>query len=117
MKVISDDTDVLILLMYFNQTEKLTTTVLMESTGATKNLICIGSSVKMHEKIVPYLPAAHALTGCTSVPSMFNIGKVKVISILTEMELKYVGRKDANMDDVIQEGCGIKNKIQMSDIR
>ena len=96
----------------------------MESTGATKNLICIGSSVKMHEKIVPFLPAAHALTGCDSVPSMFNIGKVKVISILTEMELKYVGRKDANMDDVIQEGksfvarCyGIKNKIQISDIR
>ena len=124
VKVISDDTDVFILLKYFYQTEKLTATVLMESTGATKNLICIESSVKMHDKIVPYLPAARALTGCDSVPSMFNIGKVKVISFLTEMELKYVGRKDANMDGVIQEGksfvacCyGIKYNIQMSDIR
>ena len=57
VKVICDDTYVFILLMYFYHQQKVKSIVLLESTGSTRSVICIGSTVKKHEEMVPYLPA------------------------------------------------------------
>ena len=90
VKVICDDTDVFILLMYFYHQQKVSrlSTVLLESTGSTRSIICIGSTVKIHEEIVPYLPAANRLTGCDSVPMMFGIGKIKVCAVIAKSPLQ-----------------------------
>ena len=79
-------------------------TVLLESIGSTRSIICIGSTVKIHEEIVPYLPAANRLTGCDSVPMHFGIGKIKVCSVIAKSPLQLLGEEKADIDKVIQQG-------------
>ena len=72
IKVISDDTDVFVLLVHYYTDKKLTATRIMEpaSQGRSVNL---GSTVAEHRSIAPHLLSAHALTGCDNVVSYFGI--------------------------------------------
>ena len=63
IKVISDDSDVFVLLVHHYTDKKLTATVIMEPTSQGRLSVNIGSTVAKHRSIAPHLLSAHALTG------------------------------------------------------
>ena len=69
MKVTSDDTDVFVLSLHFYIEQSLSTTAFLERKGSNRNVIDIGKSFEKQKPVVPSLLAAHALSGCDSVPS------------------------------------------------
>lgn len=75
IKVVCDDTDVFILLVYLYHIQNLTCSVIMETTSPQRSSVDVGATAKKHANIVPHLLAANALSGCDTVAYMFGIGK------------------------------------------
>ena len=63
VRVISDDTDVFVLLMYHYWKLKMSATITLEATGGERKLVDIGKTVDKHADIMPSIIAAHALSG------------------------------------------------------
>ena len=106
MKVISDDTDVFVLLVHYYTEKKLTATLIMEPTSQGRLSVNIGSTVAKHRSIAPHLPSAHALTGCDSVASYIGIGKTKVVKALEAgHRLSHLGNPMASLEDVLCESA------------
>ena len=122
IKVISDDTDVLVLLNAFlQQTE---TVLIMEATSSERASVDIQASVKNCENVVPHLLAAHGLTGCDTVAKLHGIGKGTVIKKLKEGHtLDHLGNLDSSVDEPVMEATkfigacyGSKSKDDLSEI-
>ena len=83
IKVACADTDVFVLLcaMYDKEEWKKQKDlqVLMQDFKEERNFINIGLTVARNESLVKSLIPLHAISGCDTVPSMFNIGNVKCI--------------------------------------
>ena len=75
ISVISDDTDVFILLVHFYHDKELTCHVTMEATSKERKSIDIQATARLHNDIAGQLPAAHALSGCDTVAQLWGIGK------------------------------------------
>lgn len=82
VNVISDDTDVFLLLLHYYYNEGLSIPMYMESPIRGRLLIDIKTTVQKHRDIVPDLLAAHALSGCDTTACHFGIGKCKVVKVL-----------------------------------
>ena len=65
VSVISDDTDVLVLLMHFYKMKNINKSIYMDSHLAERSAIDIKHSVESSENLV--LLPAHALSGCDTV--------------------------------------------------
>ena len=125
IKVICDDTDVFILLMYAVLSHQLSCSVTMESTSSARTLIDVCASAEKHSSIVSQLPAAHAITGCDTVAQCFGIGKATAIKCLKKGHcLHKLGETEANIDEVVAEATafmaacyGSNKKESMSDVR
>ena len=78
--------------------------VLMQDFKEERNFINIGLTVARNESLVKSLIPLHAISGCDTVPSMFNIGKVKCINVAKKYPLQHIGKVDANIEDVLNEG-------------
>ena len=87
----SDDTDVLVLLLYYFSEKRLSDEVFMHAGHSTKfvtrtrfihvHLI----AAKLGTNFCKCLPAAHALTGCDTTSSLFGIGKKTVYTALQKI--------------------------------
>ena len=82
--VICDDTDVFVLLVHFVASEGLRSKIFLVPTRPTRNTINIGATVNKHAEIAKYLLPLHALTGCDTVSTLYEIGKVKALKILKQ---------------------------------
>ena len=71
--VVADDTDIVVLLLYFCCQGDIpaSTCVLMVSPIRGRAVIDINATVDRHRDIIPYLLAAHGLTGCDTVATYF----------------------------------------------
>ena len=108
----SDDTDVLVLLLYYSSRGMLDTTVYMHAGHTTQYIqrerfIPINTIVEtLGCELCQNLPAAHALTGCDSTSSLFKTGKRSAYTQLVELiknnptELTNFGLTDNVDDDV-----------------
>lgn len=83
IKVICNDTDVFILLVYMYHVCGLNCSVIMEGLSSQRPVIDIKATVDKHSAIVPQLLGAHALTGYDTVPQMFGIGKSTALKVLS----------------------------------
>ena len=101
IKVICDDTDVFVLLMYYYHSCKLTCQLLMGACSrSTWTVIDIGATSKKHSNMVPEILAAHALSGCDAVAYLFGIGKGTVLNVLKKgCKLEPLGNLDGNIED------------------
>lgn len=127
IKVVCDDTDVFVLLMYFYVTEKLACNVYMENTSAPKVVIDIRASVDNNKVLICNLPAAHALSGCDTTSSLFGIGKTTIVKVLKSgPSLSSLGNIVSDIDIVLEESSrficqcymfGSVNGGTMSDFR
>ena len=82
VSVISDDTDVLVLLMYHYFKEKLNGLVIMESPVQERAIIDIRATVNANKDIISDLPAAHALSGSDATACYYRIDKGTVVKVL-----------------------------------
>ena len=71
VSVIADDTDIFLLLLHHYQNKGLTSAMFMTSPVQQRSTIDIKATVEKHHAIVPGLLAAHALSGCDTVPTYF----------------------------------------------
>ena len=106
IKVVSDDTDVLLLLAHHlhARTNEIPTTLqlYMESCTRDRTVININTVVEKHASILPNLLAAHALTGCDTVSSLSGIGKATVLKKLVAFpgELNF-GNVSSSQNEII----------------
>ena len=82
ISVVSDDTDVFVLLLHHNQLAELGISLTMESPSRDRAIVDIKSTVSKHEDIVKNLLPAHALSGCDTVACYFGVGKGATIKTL-----------------------------------
>ena len=80
--VISDDTDVFVLLVHYYAALHLSQMVIMESPVRDRAVINIGQTAQKHNHFVPDLLATHALTGCATVVGYHELGKTKAVKTL-----------------------------------
>ena len=116
-----------ILLLFHYLNEHLTCPMFMISPIQQRSLIDIKATVQAHRSIIPGLPAAHALSGCDTVPTYFGIGKGTVLKnlIAAPNSLSLFGCLDAPLSDVVDQatkfiGACYGNRVgteTMSDIR
>ena len=92
----SDDTDVMVLLIYYTSKGKLGSSVYMHAgheaqTVNHRRFIPVHTIAEIHgERFCESLPAVHALTGCDATSSFYRIGKRLAYSKLQE----FVKRND-----------------------
>ena len=75
VKIISDDTDVFVLLLSHTFKEKLKFDIYMESPIKERKIIDMGKTIEKHKTLHPHLLEAHALSGHDTVSCYFGIGK------------------------------------------
>ena len=98
--------------------------ILLESLEEGRSLISIKKTAERHGSIALCLPAMHALTGCDTVPKMFDIEKVPALNVLGKNPLNHLGDLDA-LSEVIAEQAntfvarcyGAKSSVGMTRIR
>ena len=125
VSVISDDTDVFILLVHFYHERDLTCNLTMEATSKERKSIDIQATAHRHKDIAGQLLAGHALSGCDTVAQLWGIGKTKVVKVLQAgRQLLELGNTTAALADVIQESTtfiaacyGHVEAVTMTDVR
>ena len=101
-KIICDDTDAFLLLLYYYVTQKWTGDILLESLEEGQSLISIKKTAEKYGFIASCLPVLHALAGCDTVPKIFGIGKVSTLNVLRKNPLNHLGNLDT-LPEVIAE--------------
>ena len=103
--VLSDDTDVFVLLIHFLYTGDITGQVYMQSTSHDPNtVIDINSTYEEHRDVAPNILAAHALSGCDTVGTYFGIGKSTVVKALkNSLSLDSIGNLKTSFHDSMRD--------------
>ena len=103
--VVSDDTDVFVLLLYIYAKYDLPGFVIMLSPVKDRATIDIKSNVSANKDIILDLPAAHALSGSDTTACHYGIGKTTVVNILRTklVTLSSIGDLTAQFEDVLKE--------------
>ena len=102
--VISDDTDVFILLLHYYHAENMKNRITMESPIKERRVIDIGKTVEKHVSFVSELLPAHALTGCDTVACYYGVGKGTALKVLKDgHSLSLLGVIDSPIEAVIAQ--------------
>ena len=102
IKVIADDTDVFMLLLYYYNKYSLNCCIVMEETSKNRKCVDIKATVQKHKQIIPRLPAAHSLSVCDTVAQCWGIGKAKVVNVLqTGAQMDLLG--SYHIPDIIKQ--------------
>ena len=125
ISVISDDTDVFVLLLHHYQMAGLEVPLTMESPSKEMVILDIKLTQAKHKEIVTNLLPAHAISGCDTVACYLGIGKGRVIKHLKEgCDLSAIGNVDAPLQQVIDQATrfisasyGMKDSTDMSHTR
>ena len=123
--VIVDDTDVFILLLHYYKMKKLTCDMLMIGTSAGRKCIDIKATVEKHNDIIDNVLAAHVLSGCDTVSTLYGIGKGTVLKVLKSGKhtLNKLGNTEKPFEEVLQQSTsfiascyGYHNENNMSSL-
>ena len=76
------------LLCHFFNSEEWNANIFMNGfTKDSSTTTSINEAIKKYKSVVPSILAAHALTGCDSVPKLYGIGKAEEINALKPVSL------------------------------
>ena len=123
--VVSDDTDVFVLLLYHYQMAEVEVPLTMELPSKERAILDIKVTQAKHRDIVKNLLPAHAISGCDTTACYFGIGKCTVIKVLKDgYDLSAVANVDAPLPEVIAQATrfisacyGMKESRDMSHTR
>ena len=79
IRVISDDTDVFVLLLHFFKSESLTCDLVMLGTCHSRTSVDIKATAQKCADFVSEILAAHVVSGCDTGSYMWGIGKGTVV--------------------------------------
>ena len=99
--IMSDDTVVLVLILYFYDHQSLTSNVFMKSPVKGRKVIDIKSTYAKFKAIIPDLSKVHALTGCDTVASYFGIGKATAMKVAYQHRLDLLGVEETSIEHVV----------------
>lgn len=125
IRVISDDTDVFVLLLHFFKSESLTCDLVMLGTCHSRTSVDIKATVQKCADFVSEILAAHVVSGCDTVSYLWGIGKGTVVKcLMMGYQLKNLGHLDSDFSDVISEATsflaacyGSKERDNMTAVR
>jgi len=125
VSVISDDTDVFILLLHYYQKANLAIPITMESPSQDRVQIDIKGTVKKHAKIVKELLPGNTISGCDTVGVYHGIGKGTVVKMLKAgHKLSAIGDVDSSHEEVMRQATkfisacyGYPNSKSLSEAR
>ena len=103
ISVISDDTDVFVLLLHHYQMAGLEVPLTMESPSKEREILGIKLTQAKHKEIVTNLLPAHAISGCDTVACYLGIGKGKGKHLKEGCDLSAIGNVDAPLQQVIDQ--------------
>ena len=124
IRVISDDTDVFVLLLHFFKSESLTCDLVMLGTCHSRTSVDIKATAQKCADFVSEILAAHVVSGCDTVSYLWGIGKGTVVKCLMGgYQLKNLGHL-SYFSDVISEATsflaacyGSKERDNMTAVR
>lgn len=104
ISVVSDDTDVFVLLLHHYQQAEPDVSLTMESPSQERAIVDIKSTLAKHPLIAKNILPAHAISGCDTVASYYGLGKSSVIKVLKAgYDLSALGSIDAPFEKVIEQ--------------
>ena len=117
LRVVSDDTDVLLLLAHhlYHRINGLpsTTELSMESCSYRPTMISVNDIDVKHAAIMPNILAAHALTGCDTVSSFARISKTSVLKKLqTHTPTLRLGDLSSTQHDITESCTQLKHQTR-----
>ena len=102
--MVSDDTDVFVLLLHHYQMAGLEVQVTMESPSKDRVVLDIKATASKHKEIIHNFLPAHAVSEYDTVASYFGVGKGTVIKLLKEgYDLSALGNADSSLQYVIHQ--------------
>ena len=104
--IVCDDTDVFCLELHVLYPFNQDVSVLMVSPKSQNHLqIDIMKTGKTHFDIIPNLLAMHSLSGCDTVPQLYNMGKKTFLKHIKKSTrgLPNLGNEDTDIIDVVDE--------------
>ena len=111
------------LLLPYYVTQKWMGNILFESFEEGRSPISIKKTAEKHGSVASSLPEMYALTGCDTVPKMFDIGKVSALNVLQKNPLNDLGNLDAlpavtaeETNTFVARCYGAKNSVDMAEI-
>lgn len=103
VRVISDDTDVFALLLYFYVSQRCTSALYMSSPQVGRAVVDVKATAEKHPCASKFILQLHALTGSDTVAATYGIGKkraLKALHIVNPETLSVVGDITAEIDEV-----------------
>ena len=114
VKVVSDDTDILVLLMYHWQSRTMEDIILATTKTVSKKKIPIRYSIKElveQHKQTEHLLFAHAWTGCDTTSAIHKYGKAKIFQLLKtksdQVAISCFGDTTATQDSIGNAGINM----------
>ena len=102
--VISDDTDVMVLLLHCYALKELSLNLLMVGRSQSKASVDIKPTAKEQTVFISQLFAVHAMSGCDPVSYLWGIGKGTILNMLkVGHQLNKLGVLEAGLTDVVKE--------------
>ena len=94
--VVSDDTDVFVLVCHFVSKNNISGNVWIISSVRGRSMISINCSVADNQESITNLLAIHGLTGCDTVAPYYGIGNVGALKVLKKnyINLDKIGDTD-----------------------
>ncbi len=104
IQVVSDDTDVFVLLVFFCWKWQCTAQLTMKKSDG--RIIDINASAIQLGPKSAQLLATHALTGCDTVSYLFGKGKLSAVAIMMKIDvgLELIGERTSHMDEITTAG-------------
>jgi len=108
IRILSDDTDVFVLLMYWVWAMQLHNVCSIQMERWNGAVIDINASCMLLGQKCLQLPGMHALSGCDTVSYPFNKGKISALNVLKEGDFpglfEVLGEEDATHEDLMNTG-------------
>ena len=82
MRVISDDTDVFLLLLHFYVAHKYTSALYMSSPVANRPIVDLRATAQKNKDATKSILVMHAPTGADTVAATYNVGKKQALKTL-----------------------------------
>ena len=105
INLLSDDTDVFILLVHYYVQEQLICELMMSGTSSGRSVIDIKATSEKHRALAHQLLPLHVQSGCDTVSQMFGIGKGKALKTIGNYKysLEKLGDSNIPFDQVLEE--------------
>lgn len=104
LAVVSEDTDVFVLLIHFHQCENLTCHLIMKGTSTNICSVDIRATLEKHRELASDLMSAHIITGCDTVAYLHGAGNGTALKVLKAgHHLSKPGMIDSDLKEVVAE--------------